>query len=133
MTKHVSDFVNLTALDRRLPAKGRADHLGQRLRAIDGTVARTWPLGPLYVEVATAAGVTIGFIALIAAVVIWIAVTVVYLGHRIVQSSDSMNNYVHVWWIARDLWHHGRLPWAMPVTLSIAVTFTALPMAVNSK
>ena len=26
-----------------------------------------------------------------------------------------MNNYVHVWWIARDLWHHGRLPWRMPV------------------
>jgi hypothetical protein len=26
-----------------------------------------------------------------------------------------MNNYVHVWWIARDLWHHGRLPWHMPV------------------
>ena len=21
-----------------------------------------------------------------------------------------MNNYVHVWWIARDLWHHGHLP-----------------------
>jgi len=32
-----------------------------------------------------------------------------------VLSSDSMNNYVHVWWIARDLWHHGRLPWHMPV------------------
>ena len=30
-------------------------------------------------------------------------------------SSDSMNNYVHVWGIARDLWHHGHLPWRMPV------------------
>ena len=30
-------------------------------------------------------------------------------------SSDSINNHVHVWYIARDLWHHGRLPWRMPV------------------
>ena len=48
-------------------------------------------------------------------VAIWAVVVVLYLGHRIVLSSDSMNNYVHVWWIARDLWHHGRLPWRMPV------------------
>ena len=39
----------------------------------------------------------------------------IYLDHHVVLSSDSMNNYVHVWWIARDLWHHGRLPWRMPV------------------
>ena len=46
---------------------------------------------------------------------IWIAIVAVYLDHRVVLSSDSMNNYVHVWWIARDLWHHGWLPWRMPV------------------
>jgi hypothetical protein len=46
---------------------------------------------------------------------LWIGVLAFYLAHRIVLSSDSMNNYVHVWWIARDLWHHGRLPWHMPV------------------
>ena len=45
----------------------------------------------------------------------WIVVLGWYLAHRIVLSSDSMNNYVHVWWIARDLWHHGHLPWHMPV------------------
>jgi hypothetical protein len=38
-----------------------------------------------------------------------------YLDHRIVLTSDSMNNYVHVWGIARELWHHGHLPWRMPV------------------
>ena len=38
-----------------------------------------------------------------------------YLRHSIVLSSDSVNNHVHVWYIARDLWHHGRLPWRMPV------------------
>jgi hypothetical protein len=45
----------------------------------------------------------------------WIAIGAVYLDHHVVLSSDSMNNYVHVWWIAGDLWHHGWLPWRMPV------------------
>jgi hypothetical protein len=56
-----------------------------------------------------------GRAALIAVAAIWITVVAIYLTHRIVLSSDSMNNYVHVWWIARDLWHHGHLPWRMPV------------------
>jgi hypothetical protein len=56
-----------------------------------------------------------GNIALALMAAIWIVVLAVYLAHRIVLSSDSMNNYVHVWWIARDLWHHGHLPWRMPV------------------
>ncbi len=45
----------------------------------------------------------------------WLVVLWMYLRHRIVLSSDSMNNHVHVWWIARDLWHHGRIPFDMPV------------------
>lgn len=45
----------------------------------------------------------------------WIVILVLYLRHAIVLSSDSVNNHVHVWYIARDLWHHGRLPWRMPV------------------
>jgi hypothetical protein len=45
----------------------------------------------------------------------WIAIGALYLDHHVVLSSDSMNNYVHVWWIARELWHHGWLPWRMPV------------------
>ena len=44
----------------------------------------------------------------------WIGALGWYLDHRIFLSSDSMNNYVHVWGIARDLWHHGHLPWRMP-------------------
>ncbi len=44
----------------------------------------------------------------------WIVVLALYLRHEIVLSSDSVNNHVHVWYIARDLWHHGRLPWRMP-------------------
>ena len=45
----------------------------------------------------------------------WIVVLALYLRHAIVLSSDSVNNHVHVWYIARDLWHHARLPWHMPV------------------
>jgi hypothetical protein len=56
-----------------------------------------------------------GNVALLLVAGAWIVIAVWYLAHRIVLSSDSMNNYVHVWWIARDLWHHGRLPWRMPV------------------
>lgn len=45
----------------------------------------------------------------------WIVVLALYLRHAIVLSSDSVNNHVHVWYIAHDLWHHARLPWRMPV------------------
>ncbi len=56
-----------------------------------------------------------GNIALGLMVLAWIAVLAIYLDHRIVLTSDSMNNYVHVWGIAHDLWHHGHLPWRMPL------------------
>jgi len=56
-----------------------------------------------------------GNVALVVIAGAWIVIAVRYLSHRIALSSDSMNNYVHVWWVARDLWHHGRLPWHMPV------------------
>jgi hypothetical protein len=58
---------------------------------------------------------TVVLVALALAVLGWLIVLWMYLRHRIVLSSDSMNNYSHVWWIARDLWHHGRIPWKMPV------------------
>jgi len=45
----------------------------------------------------------------------WIVILALYLRHAIVLSSDSINNHVHVWYIANDLWHHARLPWRMPV------------------
>src|SRR6476659_5449131 len=56
-----------------------------------------------------------GNVALALIVAAWIVVLGWYLDHRIFLSSDSMNNYVHVWGIARDLWHHGHLPWRMPM------------------
>lgn len=56
-----------------------------------------------------------GTVALVLVGAAWVVVLALYLRHRIVLSSDSVNNYVHVWWIARDLWHHGRIPLRMPV------------------
>jgi len=56
-----------------------------------------------------------GTIALVVVAAAWIVILVRYLAHRVVLSSDSMNNYVHVWWVARVLWHHGHLPWHMGV------------------
>jgi hypothetical protein len=52
-------------------------------------------------------------LALLAAA--WVVILALYLRHSIVLSSDSINNHVHVWYIAHDLWHHARLPWHMPV------------------
>jgi hypothetical protein len=56
-----------------------------------------------------------GTIALVIVAAVWVVVVGTYLTHSVVLSSDSVNNHVHVWYIAHDLWHHGRLPWKMPV------------------
>jgi len=56
-----------------------------------------------------------GAVAFALLIAVWLYVLARYLDHRIVLSSDSMNNYVHVWAIAKDLWHHGHLPWRLPV------------------
>jgi hypothetical protein len=55
-----------------------------------------------------------GRFALAVLALAWLVVLAVYLRHAIVLSSDSVNNHVHVWHIADDLWHHGRLPWRFP-------------------
>jgi hypothetical protein len=57
-----------------------------------------------------------GVVAALAAA--WVVLLASYLRHAIVLSADSVNNHVHVWYVARDLWHHGRLPWRMPVLAS---------------
>jgi hypothetical protein len=48
---HIAGFVNLTALDRRLPAKGRADHLGQCLRAVDNEQSADLGIEPSFEQV----------------------------------------------------------------------------------
>jgi hypothetical protein len=55
-----------------------------------------------------------GRFALVLLALGWVVLLAFYLRHAIVLSSDSVNNHVHVWHIADDLWHHGRLPWRFP-------------------
>lgn len=45
----------------------------------------------------------------------WIVILVLLLRHREVISSDTLSNYVHVWYVADTLWHGGGLPYYMPV------------------
>jgi hypothetical protein len=65
-----------------------------------------------HVDTRELAGGNVVFGVFIAA---WIVLLAMFLTHAIVRSSDSLNNHVHVWWIARDLWHHGRLPLRFPL------------------
>lgn len=45
----------------------------------------------------------------------WIAVVALLLRHREVISSDTLSNYVHVWYIAERVWQGHGIPFHMPV------------------
>src|SRR5258706_5221798 len=45
----------------------------------------------------------------------WAIVLVLLLRHREVISSDTLSNYIHVWFVADRLWHGHGLPFHMPV------------------
>ena len=53
--------------------------------------------------------------ALVAVVVTWAVVLALLLRHREVLSSDTLSNYVHVWFIQDSLWHGHGVPFHMPV------------------
>lgn len=57
----------------------------------------------------------IGQVALATVAAAWVVVLALALSRRIVLAPDSVNNYAHVWWIATNLWHHGTVPWRMPI------------------
>ena len=48
-------------------------------------------------------------------IALWVVVLVVLLRHREVISSDTLSNYIHVWFVADRLWHGHGLPFHMPV------------------
>jgi hypothetical protein len=55
------------------------------------------------------------------------------LRHREVLSSDTLSNYVHVWYISEQLWHGHGLPYHMPVLASgdaLAFPYGVLPWMV---
>jgi hypothetical protein len=45
----------------------------------------------------------------------WIVIMALLLRHREVISSDTLSNYIHVWFVADQLWHGHGLPFHMPV------------------
>ena len=125
-----SETVEVAVVMSRLGYRVRNDHVvpvpisRSRTRLSDAVIdmavipvaaVRVWRREPRPDEAAVGGAVPGGKVALGVMIALWVAVIARYLSHQIVLSSDSMNNYVHVWWIARDLWHHGMLPWRMPV------------------
>jgi hypothetical protein len=45
----------------------------------------------------------------------WAAIAALILRHREVISTDTLSNYVHVWYVSNQLWHGHGLPFHMPV------------------
>jgi hypothetical protein len=45
----------------------------------------------------------------------WAVILVLLLRHREVISSDTLSNYIHVWFVADQFWHGHGLPFKMPV------------------
>jgi hypothetical protein len=63
----------------------------------------------------------------------WGVVAVALLRHREVISSDTLSNYVHVWYISEQLWNGHGLPFHMPVLASgdaLAFPYGFLPWMV---
>jgi hypothetical protein len=63
----------------------------------------------------------------------WCLVAAALLRHREVLSSDTLSNYIHVWFISEQLWHGHGLPYHMPVLASgdaLAFPYGLLPWMV---
>ncbi len=69
---------------------------------------RSWPL---------TAWAPFGPGAGIAAVVAlaWCVGLLLLVSRRLIVSLDSMNDYAHVWWAAKGMWHGHGVPWRMPI------------------
>jgi len=50
-----------------------------------------------------------------AVIAFWVVILALLLRHREVISSDTLSNYVHVWFVADQLWHGHGLPFHMPL------------------
>ena len=53
--------------------------------------------------------------ALAAVSLAWLVVLALIVSRRIFVSHDTISNYSHVWYVAREIWHHQNLPFHMPV------------------
>jgi len=50
-----------------------------------------------------------------AVIAAWGVILVLLLRHREVISSDTLSNYIHVWFVSDQLWHGHGLPFHMPI------------------
>lgn len=57
----------------------------------------------------------LGPAVLLAAGAGWLVVLALLLRHAIFVTNDSLNDYAHVWYVSRQLWHHGRIPIHLPL------------------
>jgi hypothetical protein len=60
-------------------------------------------------------GISLRHIVLAAVLCAWAAMLALILSHPVFVAHDSINNYGHVWYVQDRIWHHGVLPFAMPV------------------
>jgi hypothetical protein len=56
-----------------------------------------------------------GRVARTVVIAVWFVILALLLRHREVISSDTLSNYVHVWFVSQQLWHGNGLPFHMPV------------------
>jgi len=56
-----------------------------------------------------------GRIALRVTIAVWVVLLALLLRHREVLSSDTLSNYVHVWFLQDRIWHDHAIPLRMPV------------------
>jgi hypothetical protein len=66
-------------------------------------------------DVATAWARDPAHAALLLTGVAWAVVLMIILTQAVFVTNDSLNNYIHVWYIADRLWHGGGVPLRMPV------------------
>jgi hypothetical protein len=57
----------------------------------------------------------VGFVALGAAITLWLVVTALMLRRPIFATHDTMISYAHVWYVSHSLWHGHGIPVHMPV------------------
>jgi hypothetical protein len=66
-------------------------------------------------------------------IAVWLVILALLLRHREVISSDTLSNYVHVWFVSQQLWHGNGLPFHMPVLAhgsALAFPYSFIPWMV---
>jgi hypothetical protein len=57
----------------------------------------------------------VGAVVLACVAAAWTVVLAIVASHQVFVTIDSVSNYGHIWYVADQLWHHGRIPLHMPL------------------